>query len=627
MRHPQKTKEYHTSSDKNSIPARDAVPESRKWDLSDIYPTETAFLSARDKFSGEIPHLSDFRGKLVSSSKELLQALDIYFDMMKTYSRLSSFASMTADQNMKDPHGEHLRKETRQLGIRFSEIASYIVPEIIAIGEDTLHEFMAENPALRPYRMYLDDIMRTARHTLTEKEERILSRTGMLAGVAGNTYGIFTNSDMVFPTITLSDGTELQLNQANYGKYRGTENRGDRELVFREFWKTFNHYENTFGALLYASVQQDWFYAVTRNYKSSVEAALDSDNIPTSVYTGLIENIHAHLPALHRYLTLRKKMMGLDVLKYSDLYPSLVKGVDVQYSFETACGHVLDAVTPLGDAYVVPLRKAFQSRWTDVFPTDGKRNGAYSNGACYDVHPFVLLNHKDDYESLSTIAHEFGHAMHSWFSNRNQPYSTSDYSIFVAEVASTFNENLLNQHLLASTDNRDMKLFLLGHALERIRTTIFRQTMFAEFELKIHSAVEKQNALTGEAFTEIYLDLARKYYGHDEGVCQVDAEYGVEWAFIPHFYYNFYVYQYATGMIAATALSEKVISGEAGAAERYLEFLKSGCSDHPIPILRKAGADLETPDPFELTIRVFHQIMDQIETLLGLGTGEQLPDK
>jgi len=268
------------------------------------------------------------------------------------------------------------------------------------------------------------------------------------------------------------------------------------------------------------------------------------------------------------------------------------------------------------------LREAFQSRWTDVFPTDGKRSGAYSNGACYDVHPFVLLNHKDDYESLSTIAHEFGHAMHSWFSNRNQPYSTSDYSIFVAEVASTFNENLLNQHRLASTDNRDMKLFLLGHALERIRTTIFRQTMFAEFELKIHRAVEKQNALTGEAFTEIYLALARKYYGHDDGVCQVDAQYGVEWAFIPHFYYNFYVYQYATGMIAATALSEKVISGEAGAAERYLEFLKSGCSDHPIPILRKAGADLETHDPFELTIRVFHQIMDQIETLLGLGTGE-----
>lgn len=616
MRHPYKIKECHTSSDKNSIPARDAVPESRKWDLSDIYPTETAFLSARDKFSGEIPHLSDFRGKLVSSSKELLQALDIYFDMIKTYSRLSSFASMTADQNMKDPHGEHLRKETRQLGIRFSEIASYIVPEIIAMGEDTLHKFMAENPALRPYRMYLDDIMRTARHTLTEKEERILSRTGMLAGVAGNTYGLFTNSDMVFPTVTLSDGTKLQLNQANYGKYRGSENRQDRELVFREFWKTFNHYENTFGALLYASVQQDWFYAVTRNYKSSVEAALDGDNIPTSVYTGLIDNIHDHLPALHRYLALRKKMMGLDVLKYSDLYPSLVRGVDVEYPFETACGHVLDAVAPLGNEYVAPLREALQSRWADVYPTDGKRSGAYSNGACFDVHPFVLLNHKDDYESLSTIAHEFGHAMHSWFSNRNQPYATSDYSIFVAEVASTFNENLLNRHLLASTHNREMKLFLLGHALERIRTTIFRQAMFAEFELEIHSAVEKQQALTGEAFTEIYLALARKYYGHDEGVCQVDAEYGVEWAFIPHFYYNFYVYQYATGMIAATALSEKVTVKGADAAKRYLEFLKSGCSDHPIPILRKAGADLETPDPFELTIGVFHRTMDQIEGLL-----------
>ncbi|NOY23563.1 MAG: oligoendopeptidase F [Acidobacteria bacterium] len=616
MRHPEKLKEDLTLSDKNSVPARHTVPESRKWDLSDIYPTETAFLATRDKFSREIGHLSDFRGKLAGSSKELRQALDSYFDMMKTYSRLSSYASLTADQNMKDPHGEHLRKETRQLGVKFSEIASYIIPEIIAIGEDALHGFLVEDSGLQSYRMYLDDIIRTARHTLSEKEELILSRTGMLAGVAGGAYGIFTNSDMVFPTVTLSNGTELELNQANYGKYRGMENRLDRELVFHEFWKTFNHYENTFGALLYASVQQDWFYAVTRNYESSVEAALDADNIPTSVYTGLLENIHAHLPALHRYLALRKRMMELDTLKYSDLYPSLVPGVDVEYPFDTACRHVLDAVAPLGDKYVAPLQKALGSRWTDVFPTDGKRSGAYSNGACYDVHPFVLLNHNDDYESLSTIAHEFGHAMHSWFSNRNQPYPTSDYSIFVAEVASTFNENLLNQHLLAVSGNRDMKLFLLGHALERIRTTIFRQAMFAEFELKIHSVVEGQNALTGEILTETYLDLARKYYGHKEGICQVDELYGVEWAFIPHFYYNFYVYQYATGMVAATALSEKVISGETGAIERYLEFLKSGCSDYPIPILRKAGADLETSEPLDLTMQVFHRTMDQIEALL-----------
>ncbi len=622
MNYPDKLNKYPTSSGKNPAPARETVHKSRKWNLSDIYMTEEAFLSARNTFSEKITRLSDFQGILGNSAKALQRALDVYFDMMKTYSRLSGYASMTADQNMKDPHGEHLRKETRQLGIRFSETVSYMTPEIITIGESVLHQFLAENPGLHPYRMYLEDIIRTARHTLSEKEERILSRTGMLAGVAGGAYGIFTNSDMVFPTVTLSDGTKLQLNQANYGKYRGTENRRDRELIFHEFWKTFGHYENTFGTLLYASVQQDWFYATTRRYNSSVEAALDADNIPTGVYTGLLKNIHAHLPALHRYLALRKRMMGLDTLKYSDLYTSLVKGVDVEYSFDTACRHTLEAVTPLGDEYVIPLKKALSSRWTDVFPTDGKRSGAYSNGACYDVHPFVLLNHNDDYESLSTLAHEFGHAMHSWFSNSNQPYPTSDYSIFVAEVASTFNENLLNQHLLATTDNRDMKLFLLGHALERIRTTIFRQAMFAEFELKIHTIVEGQNALTGEILTETYLDLARKYYGHGEGVCQIDEQYGVEWAFIPHFYYNFYVYQYATGMVAATALSEKVIAGEEGATDRYITFLKSGCADYPIPILRKAGADLETPDPFELTMRVFHRTMDQIETLLKQGNGK-----
>ncbi len=595
---------------------RETVPESDKWDLSDIYPSETAFLSRRDAFAADITKLSSFRGILGQDAETLQQALDIYFELMKTYARLSSYASLKADENMKDAHGEHLRKETRQIGVRFSETASYINPEIIAIGKEKLRTFIKENPGLTPYRMYLEDMMRTARHTLSEKEELLLSRTGMLAGTASNAYGIFTNSDMIFPTVTLSDSTKIELNPANYGKYRGTDKRRDRELIFREFWKNFKHYENTFGTLLYASVQQDWFYALSRNYTSSVEAALDTDNIPVSVYTGLLNNIHKHLPALHRYLTLRKKMMGLDVLKYSDLYSPLVKGINTKFTFNVSKSHVLAAMKPLGKEYISSLRRGMESRWADVFPTDGKRSGAYSNGSCYDVHPYVLLNHTDDYESLSTLAHEFGHAMHSWFSNRNQPYPTSDYSIFVAEVASTFNENLLNQHLLANTDSRNMKLFLLGHALERIRTTIFRQAMFAEFELKIHEIVEGGNALTGKILTETYLALVRKYYGHNQKVCEIDELFGIEWAFIPHFYYNFYVYQYATGMVAATALSEKVLNGGKDAADRYLTFLKSGCSDYPIPILRKAGADLETAEAFELTIRVFHRIMDEIEALL-----------
>ncbi|NOZ12218.1 MAG: oligoendopeptidase F [Acidobacteria bacterium] len=604
------------SSGKTTPLTRENVPESDKWDLSDIYPSESDFLSRRNAFAADIARLSAFRGTLGRDAGTLQQALDVYFELLKTYARLSGYASLKADENMKNAHGEHLRKETRQLGVRFSETASYISPEIIAIGEEKLRAFTKENSALAPYRMFLEDMMRTARHTLSEKEELILSRTGMLAGAASNAYGIFTNSDMIFPTVTLSDSTKLELNLANFGKYRGTDKRSDRELIFQEFWKNFKHYENTFGTLLYASVQQDWFYALTRNYASSVEAALDADNIPLSVYTGLLANIHNHLPALHRYLALRKKMMGLDNLKYSDLYPPLVRGMNTKFPYETAKKHVLAALNPLGSDYTGPLRKGLESRWADVFPTDGKRSGAYSNGSCYDVHPYVLLNHTDDYESLSTLAHEFGHAMHSWFSNKNQPYPTADYSIFVAEVASTFNENLLNQYLLADTDSREMKLFLLGHALERIRTTIFRQAMFAEFELKIHETVENQNALTGETLTEIYLKLAREYYGHENGICQVDELFGIEWAFIPHFYYNFYVYQYATGMVAATALSEKILNKEPDAVSRYLAFLKSGCSDYPIPILRKAGADLETPEPFELTMRAFHRAMDEIEALL-----------
>ncbi len=614
-----KLKNNPDTSLKQSVPFRDTVPEIYKWNLADIYENETEFRSARTHFSNRINDLTVFQGKLGDSAESLENALNIYFDMMKIYSRLRTYASLTADQNMKDPHGENIRKETRQLGVRFSETAAYITPEIISIGEERIRHFLAENTGLAPYRMYLEDIIRTARHTLSEKEERILSGTGALAGVAGTTYGIFTNSDMIFPVITLSDGSKLELNQANYGKYRGTGNRRDRELIFHEFWKTFSHYENTFGTLLYGSVEQDWFYARTRRYKTSLEAALDPDNIPQSVYIGLLENVHRHLPALHRYLRLRKRIMNLDTLKYSDLYTSLVPGTNVEYPFETARGHVLSALSPLGESYTGALKTALSARWADVFPTDGKRSGAYSNGACYDIHPFILLNHTDDYESLSTIAHEFGHAMHSWFSNRTQPYPTSDYSIFVAEVASTFNENLLNTYLLQHTDSRDMRLFLLGHSLERIRTTIFRQAMFAEFELEIHRVVERQKGLTGEILSQIYLELARKYYGSGQGICEIDSLYGIEWAFIPHFYYSFYVYQYATGMAAATALSEKLHMGEKGAAERYLDFLRSGCSDYPIPILRKAGADLETSEPLELTMAVFHRTMDEIETLLEQG--------
>lgn len=595
---------------------RKDVPEQYKWNLADIYATEADFVAARTDFAEKLPEIKKFQGTLGNGPQAMKTCLTAMSDIFKTYSRLSSYASMNADTDLGDQAALKLKQETRQIGIEFSKSIAWLVPEILTLVKK-IQAYLDAEPGLAIYRMQLEEIIRTAKHTLSTEEETILSATGLLSGTPYDTYGIFTNTDLQFPTITLSDGKEVKLSQAAYGKYRTSANREDREKVFQAFFGTYKSYGNTLGTLLYAGLKRDWFYASTRKYGTCLEAALDGNNVPVDVYKQLLTDIHANLPSLHRYLKLRQKMMGLDNLKYSDLYPSLVKEVDLEYPVDESIKMVLDAMAPLGDEYTGALKTGLDSRWMDVYPTDGKRSGAYSNGSCYDVHPYVLLNHNDDYDSLSTMAHEFGHAMHSYFSNKYQPYPTSDYSIFVAEVASTFNENMLNNNLLNQTQDPRVRLFLLGGALERIRTTIFRQAMFAEFELKTHSLVEKGEALTGERFTEIYLDLVRTYYGHDKGVCEVDELYGNEWAFIPHFYYNYYVYQYATGLVAATALSEKVIAGEPGAAEAYFGFLKSGSSDYPINILRKAGADLETPEPFAITMKVFNRIMDQIEATLA----------
>ena len=596
---------------------RKDVPEQYTWNLADIYATQDDFIAARTAFAENLPEIVKFQGTLNNGPDVMLDCLSTMSDVIKTYSRLSSYASMNGDTNLKDQGALKLKQETRQIGIEFSKATAWLVPEILALGEEKIQSYLKAEPKLAPYRMQLEEIIRKARHTLSTEEETLLSATGLLSGTPYDTYGIFTNSDLQFPKVTLSGGEEIQLSQAAYGKYRASANRADRETVFNAFFGTYKDYANTLGTLLYAGLKRDWFYASTRKYETSMKAALNGNNIPVQVYEQLLTDIHANLPSLHRYLKLRQKMMGLSNLKYSDLYPSLVKEVDLQYPIDESIGLVLTSMEPLGKEYVDALKVGLESRWMDVYPTEGKRSGAYSNGSCYDVHPYVLLNHNDDYESLSTMAHEFGHAMHSYFSNKYQPYPTSDYSIFVAEVASTFNENLLNNYLLQQTDDPKVKLFLLGGALERIRTTIFRQAMFAEFEKITHEAVEKGEALTGDRFTEIYLDLVRTYYGHDEGVCEVDELYGNEWAFIPHFYYNYYVYQYATGLVAATALSEQVIAGKPGAAEAYFGFLKSGSSDYPITILRKAGADLETAEPFAITMKVFNRIMDQIEATLA----------
>ncbi len=595
---------------------RDEIPEKFKWNLKDLYPSVEVFKKKRDEFSKKIEVLTQYQNKLKNSSEDLKKCLDTFFELSKELDRLITYVSLRADENLANSENQKLKNETYNVARKFAELSSFIEPEIISIGESKINQFIEENKGLSLYRLFLKRILDKKQHILSKNEEALLAKTSMISDAPYQTYSIFSYTDMPFPVVELN-GEKVRLNQAAYTKWRSNPDIKIRNIVFPKFFGTYKSFENTFGTLLYSQVKRDWFYASAKKYKSSLEAALSPNEVPVNVYTNLIKEINANLPSLHRYLKLRKRMLGLKELTYADLYTPLVKSVDARYSYNDAQKLIEAALKPLGEEYGKYLHRAFVERWIDVYPNDGKRGGAYSSGNAYDVHPYILMNYNNDYESLSTLAHELGHSMHSMFSNTYQPYVYSDYTIFVAEVASTFNENLLNHYLLTHTKDREMKMFLLGNLLEGIRQTIFRQTMFAEFELEIHKKVEKGEALTGKDLTDIYLKLVRKYYGHDKGICKVDDLYGIEWAYIPHFYYNFYVYQYATSLIASTHLAQKVINGDKKDVEKYLGFIKAGCSDTPISILKKAGADLETDEPFKTTMKVFNQTMDEIERLLN----------
>jgi oligoendopeptidase F len=394
-------------------------------------------------------------------------------------------------------------------------------------------------------------------------------------------------------------------------------NRGDREKVMSSFFGSLGAFRATFGSTLNGEVQSDVFYAKARNYKNALERALDAANIPTTVYTRLIDGVNRGLPTFHRYLNLRKKMMGVSELHYYDLYAPLVASVDLTYTVDEAEKQVLEALKPLGPDYAAAANRAFNERWIDMYPTPGKRSGAYSNGGAYDVHPYMLINYNSKYADVSTIAHELGHTMQSYLSNKTQPYPLADYPIFVAEVASTFNEALLIDHMLKTIKDDATKLSLLGNYLEGIKGTVFRQTQFAEFELRAHEMAEKGEPLTGDALSKLYAEITKKYYGHDKGVCIVDDYIQYEWSFIPHFYRNFYVYQYATSFTASAALSEKVLAGDPAATKRYLTFLSSGGSKYPIDLLKDAGVDMTSDEPLTLTLQKMNRVMDEMEKLIA----------
>ena len=601
--------------------ARSEIADKYKWDLSGIFKSEADWRAAKEAIASKIKEVEKFKGTLTKSAANLLSCLEFNSALNKEATKLFLYAGMNSDLDTRNMSYTGMKQELQQMFSDFGAKAAFIEPEILSADWSVIDNFIKSEPKLEPYRIGLDNLFRTKKHTLSEKEEQIMALSGMIGGVPSSIYNVFSNAEMPAPEITLSDGKKVRLTGTAYTNYRTLANRDDRKKVFEAYFNNLEKFKAVYGEMMYGNIQGDIFQSKARHYESSLESALYPNNIPVGVYHALVDNVNKNLPAFHRYLQIKKRMMGVDTLKYLDLYAPAVKNVDLKYSYEEASRIVLEALKPMGKDYVAIIKKAIDERWIDVFPTINKQSGAYSNGSLYDGHPYMLFNFNGSYSDVSTMAHELGHSMQSYLSNKKQPYPLADYQIFVAEVASTFNEVLLFNYMIKNETNDDIKLSLLMNWLDGFKGTLFRQTQFADFELKMHETAEKGMPLTGETLSKMYLDIVKSYYGSDKGICKIDNYIEMEWAFIPHFYRNFYVYQYSTSFTASIALAEKVMSGDASALNRYIDFLSAGGSDYPIELLKKAGVDMTTSEPMEKTIQSMNKVMDEIEKILDKKNG------
>ena len=596
---------------------RARIPDQRKWDLNDVCPGDEAWAEAKRKLTADLSSISAFSGKLAKSPDQLLGCLQLLDGLQKECTRLACYASMMSDLDTRDSKYLAMDQEMGQIGSDLSSLSSFIEPEILKISKKTVDRFIAQEPGLVVYRHLFDDILRKKKHTGNKGEEKIIAEANLMADSPVSINNVFTNADFPYPEIQLEEGPTVRLDPAAFNLHRRSPVRENRKKVFAAYMGKMSEFRRTFGAQLAAEVRKNIFFTRARSYQSSLERALDNGNIPVAVYESLITGTRAHLDTLHRYLKLRKKLLGLEELHYYDLYAPIVKDVDLFYTYEEAIELVLASLRPLGEDYKKVARQALSDRWIDVYHSDGKRSGAYSNGSVYDAHPYILLNYNGKYDDVSTLAHELGHTMHSYLANKTQPYALSHYSIFVAEVASTFNESLLLEHMLETETRDEVRLSLLGNYLDNARATVFRQVQFAEFELKIHKMAEEGTALTGDLLHSLYAAITREYCGHDKRICIVDDEIQAEWTYIPHFYYNFYVYQYATSFTASTAILERMLAGENGVIAAYLDLLAAGGSDYPIELLKKIGVDMTTSQPLDATMARMNRIMDEIEIIAG----------
>ncbi|MEJ6022186.1 oligoendopeptidase F [Ramlibacter sp. PS4R-6] len=586
------------------------------WNLAELYPSLQAWNAEQDRLNTQITDLGKCAGQLGASAGRFKQCLDLSADMDKRIARMYVYASEKFSDDTSVPANLELTQRAELLNSKLNESQAFMKPEILKIGRERIEGFLKQEPTLAIYRHPLDDILRTAEHTLDKEGEELVAKFGLVTGTGNTVYTTMTNADMPWPTIKLSTGEEVRLDASAYTKWREAANRADRKLVMDTFFGAHKTYEQTFGITLYSQLKEDMVMARVRKYPDSITAKLDANKLPVAVMDTLIAQANATLPTLHRYFRLRAKMLGVQEMRYYDIYPPLVS-TKLKFPLVDAKAATLAAVAPLGADYAAAMRKGFDSRWMDVYPRKGKLSGAHMAGYAYDVHPYVLMNYNDDYESQTALAHEWGHAMHSYLSNANQPFATASYAIFVAEIASTLNEALMLDHMLKVAKGDDERLYYLGSALEAIRGTYYRQAMFGEFERQIHKRVDAGEALTGESFTKAYCEILKRYHGHDQGVVTIDDAYCLEWAYIPHFYSGFYVYQYATSIAASSLFAQRIIKKEPGALDKYVKLLKSGSSDYPYDLVKAAGVDLATPAPYQATAARMNQIMDEIEKILA----------
>lgn len=592
---------------------RAEVPEASTWDLTAIFPTDAAFEKELDELAGAVPFIRALQGTIGSSSQALLKGIEEVLEINQKLERVYVYSHLKNDQDTADSLYQNLHDKALSIFTSVSEATSWFEPEIMEIPEDELEKYLAENDKLKPYAHLLDSLTSAREHVLTAREEELLAGAGEIFAAPSKTFSVLNNADMTFPKVKNEEGQEVQLTHGLYGKLMESPDREVREGAFKALYKTYDGLKNTFATTLSTNVKAHNYKAKVHKYESARAAALANNHIPESVYDTLLDVVNEHLPLLHRYVDLRKDLLGVEELHMYDMYTPLTGEAPIKYSIEAAMEETLKGLQPLGEDYLAILQEAFDNRWIDWLENEGKRSGAYSSGA-YDTNPYILMNWQDSLNQLYTLVHELGHSVHSYLTRKNQPYVYGDYSIFLAEIASTTNENILTDYLLKTQTDPKVRIYILNHYLDGFKGTIFRQTQFAEFEHYIHQKALEGVPLTQDFMTSYYAELNAKYYGPS---VEKDPEIGIEWTRIPHFYYNYYVYQYATGFSAATALAKRIVEGEEGALEKYLSYLKAGNSDYPIEVMKKAGVDMTQSAYIEDAMKVFEERLNELEQLIA----------